>query len=180
MRRHTQVQDQVFPRQIVNSVFQMFNPRQKICPFLRWHSSRLMRKVRRNIPIRQHDRSSAQRRHDFGLRLEPVSGVEQCGKMRIHFVQWPQIPVQELPDHAAEPRLILRKPGGIDSEPARGQVLLEQTHLRVLPAAVYAFNCDQFSARCHTVANSLFDSLTAPVRRCNDARTPACCIGVLR
>src|ERR1700740_1513573 len=97
----------------------MLDPGEEFRALLRRHARRLMRKVRGNIAIGQHDRTSIERRHNSGFSLKAIAGVKKCRKMRIHFVERAQLTVQKLPDHFAEPGLVLREARAVYGIPAR-------------------------------------------------------------
>src|SRR6266403_2193125 len=127
----------------------MFDPGAKFRPLFRRRAHRLMGKVRRYITISEHDAACFQGRDDGLLTFEAVAGIEQGSEVRVDGVKRAEISVQELSDHFAEPRAILREPGGKHLMPSRLEFVRQQAHLRLLAAAVYSFDGDEFAAMCH-------------------------------
>lgn len=69
--------------------------------------------------------------------------------MRVYSRQVSELAVEELADHFAEPRIVLRKSRGIESMTATagGKEVVKQIHLRALAAAIDALEGDQPAKR---------------------------------
>ena len=149
-RRHTQIDHAIFARQSVNVVFKMFEPCDEFIALRSRHAPSLMRKVRRNVTIREHQLALRERVGEFALGLESITRIQQRSKMRIDRLKRAKFAVQELPDHRPEPRLVVRKVRRMHRNASRAQSFLKQLKLRALTAAVDSFDCDE-SARsgCH-------------------------------
>src|SRR5690242_2456429 len=115
------------------------------------HPCCLMRQIRADIPVHQNNLAVVQRLFQLRLSLEAVSSVKKGSKVRIDAFQRPQLTVQELPNHFAEPGIVLRKGRRKNGMSSLAQRRAQQLHLRALPAAIDSLNGDQFSATRHLV-----------------------------
>src|SRR5258705_6804909 len=127
----------------------MFDPGAEFRSLLWRGAHRLMGKVGSDITVSKNYATCFKRRDDRLLTFKAVAGIEQGSEVRVDRVKRAEISVQELSDHFAEPRAILRKSGREHPVPSRLQFVRQQAHLRLLATAVYSFDGDEFAAMCH-------------------------------
>jgi PLP dependent protein len=126
----------------------------------------LVREIRTDVPVGEHDLPCAQRGFQLRPSFEAVARVEQGSEMRIDAFKRTEFAIEELANHPAEPRIVLRESGGINGIAAQPERLGQQLDLRALAAAVDPFDGDEFSARGHEWKASL----TGDARHCKETR----------
>src|SRR5581483_2764603 len=169
LRRYAQINHKVLSRQAIDAVLQMFDPTQEVRPLLGGRARRLMRQIRGDVTVGQNHAPLAEGLGKSRLRLEPVSRVKQRSKVRVHAFQRAEIAVQKLSDHSTEPGIVLRKADGMDRISPRGEFVFQQPDLRLLAAAVNAFECDQYARFGHSRSDERQKSLTGLARSRNAA-----------
>lgn len=153
-RRDAKIEDQGFAREIVNVVFEMFDPGDERGTIGGGSAGRLMGEVRGDVAVGEDD--SALSQSDFQMRLgfEAIARIEQGAEMRVNGFEVAEIAVEKLADHFAEPGIVLGKACGINDEAARDESFFEQIDLSALAAAVDAFEGDEFSRGSHIGSQS--------------------------
>ena len=75
-RRDAEIEDQVFARQTVDGILEMFNPSNKFRALLSGSSGDLMRKIGTDIAIHEDHFAFVQRRLELRFGLEAVAGIQ--------------------------------------------------------------------------------------------------------
>src|SRR5690348_5671622 len=148
-RGHAKIEHQRLARKIVDLVFEMLDPRDEAGARGGSDASRLMRKVRADVAVRDYNFAFTEGGFEAGFGFEPIAGVQQRSEVWVHGVERPKIAVEKLADHFAEPRLVLRKAGGNHRMTLCRKRVGEQLDLRPLAAAVDSFHGDEFSRASH-------------------------------
>lgn len=175
-RGNPQIQDQVFPRQPINGILEMFYPTKEFRPLLGIGASNLVGQVRRDISIYQDNLAFLQGRFNAWLRLKAIARIEERGEVRVHGLEGAEIAVKKPSDHVAKPGVVLRKAGGEDGVTADDERLLEKLCLSVFSATVDSFDGNEQSACRHEVPRWRWEplavaSVTGDCRGCNQRRT---------
>src|SRR5690242_9177706 len=130
-----------------------------------------MGKIRADVAVHQNNLAVAQGCFQLNICLEAISCIKQRAEMRIDIFQRTQVSIQELPNHLAKPRIVLRETRLINRMAPGAQGLGQQFDLGTLAAAIDSLNGDQFSASSHfqwtAYRTSVDASLTWERRRCN-------------
>ena len=148
-RRHAKIHDKIFARKAINSVFKVLNPIEKCGALFGRNAGGLMGEIRSDVAISENDLAVVQSGFEFRLGFEAVAGVEHGSEVRVDGLERAKFAIEELPDHFAEPGIVLRKAGGIDGMAARAKGIGEQIDLGALAAAIDAFDGDEFSESGH-------------------------------
>ncbi len=101
--RHAQINHAIFTRQTVDAVFKMLEPGDEFFALRGVHASRLMRKIRRDVAVREHQLAFRERVGKFVFRLKAIAGIQKGCKMRIDVLERAKFAIQKLADHRAEP-----------------------------------------------------------------------------
>jgi PLP dependent protein len=123
----------------------MLDPATKLVTFFRNDARGLMREIGADVAVDEDNFAVVEGCFNLGLGLEAVASIEQRSEMRIHGFERAEFAIEKLPDHFAEPGVILRKSGGMDAVPAfaSGNGAVQQIHLRAFTAAIDAFDGDE-------------------------------------
>lgn len=164
-RRNAQVEHQVFARQAVDAVLEIFDPIYESVTLGGVHASRLMREIRADVTVDEHDPALGERGAQVWPSLEAIAGVKRGGQSRIEAFDITEIAVEESPDHLSETRVVLWKSRRIGRETARGERSFEQVELRSFAATVDAFDGDELSRGCHHFESQCNRTGSVPQRR---------------
>ena len=115
----------------------------------RGHARRLMGEVRSDVAVGENDYALVQGRFQTRFGFEAIAGVEQRAEVRIDSFERAEIAVQKLPDHFAEPGIVLGETSGINDVAAGDESFFEKIDLGALAAAVDAFDGNEFSTWRH-------------------------------
>ena len=96
--------------------------------------------------------------------FEAIASIQKCGDARIDLIERAKFAIEELPDHLAEPRIVVGKTGRVNLSAASGQGFLEQVELGALAAPVDAFNNDEFARGCGHVERQFNQRRAGPQR----------------
>src|SRR5277367_1199121 len=83
-RRDSEIEDQSFSRQIVNVVFQVFDPGDESRAVRGGGASGLMGEIRTDVAVREDDFALIQSCLQPELGFEAITGVEEGAEVRIH------------------------------------------------------------------------------------------------
>ena len=147
--RHAQIDDEILGRQRVNFVFELLQPRQKFGALLARHARALVRQIRCDVAVGKHHFARRERGLDRGLRFQPVAGVEQRGKVRVHGGERAKFAIQKLRHELAEKAGIVGKADLRERHSPAAEFPGERFELRAFPGAVDSFEHDEFAAGRH-------------------------------
>lgn len=147
--RDPQIDHQVLSREAEDFIFQPAQPIQELLAARRRDARALVGEVRRDVAVGEHGATGCERGFQFPLCFQPVAGVEQCGKVRVHLVETAELAFQILRDCLSEKGGIAREAEGkiIDAGLMEGPG--KKLDLGMLAGTVDAFDGEQFSARGH-------------------------------
>ena len=114
-RRDPEIEHQRFSREIVNVVFEMFDPGDESWTVCGIGACGLMGEIRADVAVGEDNFALVQGGFEAELGFEPIAGVEQGAEMWINGFERTKIAIEELADHFAEPGIVLGEAGGIDS-----------------------------------------------------------------
>jgi pyridoxal phosphate enzyme (YggS family) len=154
-RGNTQVDNQIFRRQTVDVVFDMFQPGEKFLAPLGGDARGLVREIRSSVAVGEYGLARRQGGVKLALGLVPVSRIQQCGEVGVHGVERTELSIEVAGDELAEGRCVARKAHTNNRNSAGFEPVRKQVELRALSGAVNAFQDDQFSAQGHRSSASL-------------------------
>ena len=85
----------------------------------------LMCEIRADVSIGEYDFALVQGGIQAELGFEAIARIEQCTEVRVNRFERAKIAVEELPNHLAEPRIVLWETGRKDGVPAVDQSLFQ-------------------------------------------------------
>lgn len=148
-RRKLEIKNESFAGQIVNVVFEMLDPCHKCGTTVGGRPRGLVGEIRTDVAIGENDFAIVECFFEARLGLETIAGVEQRGEMRVDGFEGPEVAIEELADHFAEPGVVLRKADGIHGVALSDERFFEKAGLGAFAAAIDSFEGDEFSARRH-------------------------------
>src|SRR4029077_18431806 len=77
VRRKPQVQHEVFLRQLINAVFEMFDPRPEFGSFFRRRACALVRWIRTTVTVGKNHSAAFERGYDRPLAFKAIACVKQ-------------------------------------------------------------------------------------------------------
>ncbi len=146
-RRKTQVEDQRFSRQTVDTIFEMFDPCLEGGALGSRDSCGLMGEVGADIAVGQDHLAAVEGRFDLGFGFQTISGIEKRSEVWINAFERPELAIEKAADHFPKPGVVLRETGGVDGIAASREGFGKQFHLGALAATVDSLDGDEFSAR---------------------------------
>src|SRR5260370_38538301 len=139
---NSQIDDQVFDRQTVNSILDMPEPRKKLVAFLGRDTFRLVREIRADVAIGEYNLPRGQGRFELTIGFKTVSGVNEGREVRVDGFKRTEIAIEIAPREFAEARIVARESDALDREPPRLKCKGKQIQLRAFSGAVNSFERD--------------------------------------
>jgi hypothetical protein len=161
---HTQIDHEVFVGETVNGVLEMLKPSDKFVAPMGRYTRRLVSEIGRDVAVGEDYRALFEGAAQLLLGFEAIACIEKCGEVRIDRIQRAKVTVEELPNHAAEPGVVMGKTRRVDLQAARGQSFFKQVELGALAAPVDAFDSDEFARGCEHVAKQFNQRRAGPQR----------------
>jgi len=149
--RQAKIDHQILGRKRVDLIFQLLQPREKFRALFARRTRALMRQVRSDVTVREHDLTRRKRGFNGGLRFEAVARIEQRGKMGIYRGQRAEFAVQKLGHELAEKTAIVGKADLRQRHSAAAEFASERLDLRAFAGAVNPFKNDELPADRHRI-----------------------------
>src|ERR1700731_5301812 len=92
----------------------MLDPAPKLVGFFRNDARGLMREIGADVAVDENDFALVEGGFDFGLGLEAVASVKERGEMGVDGFERPELAVEKLAYHFAEPGIVLREARRVD------------------------------------------------------------------